>query len=112
VEELAKLVSNGGTLGTASVIAIALVALATLIPKLLNSIKGDQLTTNVLDRIKELESKSNEQDVKIHKFAVKVTKLVVVVIKLEALLKENNIPIPPDLMHEMSELRKDPEVDK
>ena len=112
MEELAKLVSNGGTLGTASVIGIALVALAALIPKLLNSIKGDQLTTNVLDRIKELESKSNEQDVKIHKFSVKVTKLVVVVIKLEALLQANHIPIPPDLMHEMSELRKDPEVDK
>ena len=112
MEELAKLVSNGGALGTASVIAIALVALAALIPKLLNSIKSDQLTTNVLDRIKGLEEKADAQDVKIHKFAVKVTKLVVVVIKLEALLKENNIPIPPDLMNEMAELRKDPEVDK
>ena len=112
MDEIIKLATNGGTLGTAAVIALALVSLAALIPKLLNSIKSDQLTTNVLDRIKGLEEKADAQDVKIHKFAVKVTKLVVVVIKLEALLKENNIPIPPDLMHEMSELRKDPEVDK
>jgi hypothetical protein len=110
MDEAVKVLANSGVMGTTSVVALALVALAALIPKLLNSIKGDGLAGNLLDRVKELESKSDRQDAKIHRFAVKVTKLVVVVIRLEALLIDNNIPIPPDLVAEIQKLRLDPEV--
>lgn len=106
-----KLLTSGGPLGTASVIAIALIALAALIPKLLNSFKGDLIQGNVLDRLKTLELGAATQEIKVHKFAVKVTKLVVVVIRLESLLIEHNIPIPPDLMKDISDLKKDPEPD-
>jgi hypothetical protein len=111
MEDAFKMLAGGGISGIATAIALALVALAAWIPKLLNGIKGDNLTGNVLDRVKDLEAKSDKQDAKIHKFAVKVTKLVVVVIRLEALLKDNNIPIPLDLMTEVQKLRLDPEED-
>jgi hypothetical protein len=111
MDGLDKLLTGGGPLGVTSVIAIALIALAALIPKLLNSFKGDMIQGNILDRLKSLEQGAASQEIKVHKFAVKVTKLVVVVIRLEALLKDNNIPIPADLMEEVQMLRKEPEED-
>ena len=111
MEEAVKALASGGVLGTSGVIALALVALAALIPKLLNSIKGDNITGNVLDRLKSLELGAATQEIKVHKFAVKVTKLVVVVIRLEALLVENKIEIPADLMKDIADLKKDPEPD-
>lgn len=111
MEELFSLISHGGLLGATAAIATGLIALAALLPKLLNAYKGDQLTGNVLDRIRDLELKSDGQDRKIHRAAVRVTKLVVVVIRLEALLVDNHISIPQDLVSEIQSLRKDTEAE-
>lgn len=111
MDELGKLLTGGGPLGVATAIALALIGLAAGLPKLLNAYKSDQLSGNVLDRIRDLELKSDVQDRKIHKAAVRVTKLVVVVIRLEALLIDNHISIPSDLVSEIQALRKDSEAE-
>ena len=111
MDEIGKMLAGSGPVSFAVAIALALIGLAAGIPKLLNNFKAEQLSGNVLDRIRELEKKSDEQDKKIHKFAIKVTKLAVVVIRLEALLSDNKISIPPDLMAEIQALQRDPEND-
>ncbi len=112
MDELGKLLASSGPIGVAAAIATALLGLAAGLPKLLNSYKGDQLAGNVLDRIRDLELKSDVQDRKIHKAAVRVTKLVVVVIRLEALLIDNHIAIPQDLVSEIQSLRRDTEAER
>ncbi len=95
-------------------IVAALLTLAVVGPKLLNMFKGDSLNGSVLDRLKAMEEHAKVQDRraivqddKIHRFAVKVTKLVVVMIRLEGLLQHHEIEIPQDLIDDMVELRKD-----
>lgn len=91
-----------------------LLVLSILGPKLLNMFKGDSLNGSVLDRLKSMEEHAKiqdrraiVQDDKIHRFAVKVTKLVVVMIRLEGLLQQHEIEIPQDLIDDMVELRQD-----
>lgn len=100
----------------AAILVIFLIVISTYLPKMMNAFKSDKLDGNVLDRLEKMEKhaaaqvKKNEiQDAKIHKFAVKVTKLVVVMIRLESLLMFHNIPIPQDLQDEINELKNDPE---
>lgn len=100
----------------AAVLAIFLILLATWLPKAINALKTDKLDGNVLDRLEKMEAyasaqakKNTEQDHKIHRFAVKVTKLVVVMIRLESLLMFHRIEIPQDLQNEINELKADPE---
>jgi len=95
-------------------IVAALLVIATVGPKLLNMFKGDSLNGSVLDRLKAMEEHAKVQDRraivqddKIHRFAVKVTKLVVVMIRLEGLLQQHEIDIPQDLIDDMVELKKD-----
>lgn len=107
--------SAAGSLATiAAALTVFLAALAAWLPKIMNGIKGDNLNGNVLDRLKAMEEhaamqdrKSVIQDVKIHRFAVKVTKLVVVVIRLEGLLVANKVEIPQDLIDEIVKLKED-----
>jgi ClpP class serine protease len=107
----------GGSLAfIAAVLAIFLVVVATYLPKFMNAFKTDKLDGNILNRLEKMEAyasaqakKNSEQDHKIHRFAVKVTKLVVVMIRLESLLMFHNIPIPQDLQDEINELKDDPE---
>lgn len=111
MDEIGKMLAGSGPVGVAATIAMALLGFAAYLPKLLNSYKGDQLAGNVLDRIRELEKKSDEQDAKIHQFSIRVTRLIVLVIRLEALLVDRKIPIPQDVVNEMNELRKNPEAE-
>ena len=107
-EVMDALTATGGSL------VAGLLILAVLGPKLLNAFKSDTLNGNVLDRLKAMEEHARVQDRraiiqddKIHRFAVKVTKLVVVMIRLEGLLQKNEIEIPQDLIDDMVELRRD-----
>jgi hypothetical protein len=109
VDEIMKSMTTVG----GSIVA-ALLTLAVVGPKLLNMFKGDSLNGSVLDRLKAMEEHAKVQDRraivqddKIHRFAVKVTKLVVVMIRLEGLLQHHEIEIPQDLIDDMVELRKD-----
>jgi hypothetical protein len=99
---------------TGGLLIAALVTLAAVGPKLLNMFKGDSLNGSVLDRLSAMEKHAQvqdrraiAQDDKIHRFAVKVTKLVVVMIRLEGLLQKYEINIPQDLIDEMLVLKRD-----
>lgn len=105
---------GGGVASIAVPLTAILVGLAAWLPKILNGMKLDGLNGNVLERLKAMEEhaavqdrKSVIQDVKIHRGAVKVTKLVVIVIRLQGLLVTNNISIPQDLVDDIIEVQKD-----
>lgn len=107
-EVMAALKTIGGSL------VAGLLVLAVLGPKLLNMFKGDSLNGSVLDRLLAMENHAKVQDRraivqddKLHRFAVKVTKLVVVIIRLESLLQQNEIEIPQDLIDDIIVLRTD-----
>jgi hypothetical protein len=100
-----------------SIIA-ALLTIAAILPRLLNAIKGEGLTGSVLDRLKTMEEHAKVmdrraivQDDKIHRYAVKVTKLVVLMIRLEALLIANQVLIPQDIIDEMFSLKAETDVE-
>lgn len=99
---------------TGGIIVAALLVVSVVGPKLLNMFKGDSLNSSVLDRLKAMEEHARVQDRwaimqddKIHRFMIKVTKLEVVMIRLEGLLQKHEIEIPQDLVDDMVELRKD-----
>ena len=96
----------------AGYVIASLFAVATGLPKLLNYIKGEGLNGSVLDRLKAMEDHAAEQDKKIHRFAVRTTKLCVALIRLESLLIENKIPIPDDLRSYLADIKRDAEGDE
>ena len=100
-----------------SIIA-ALLTIAAILPRILNAIKGEGLTGSVLDRLKAMEEHAKiqdrraiVQDDKIHRYAVKVTKLVVLMIRLEALLLANKVDIPQDVIDEMFNLKTETDAE-
>lgn len=111
------LASTAGTQGTnlaivAAAITLALITLALTLPKVFNSMKTDGINTNVLKRVQDLETKSVAQDAKIHRYAVRVTRLTVLVLRMHALLLENKVNLPQDVVDEILELTKETEVDE
>jgi hypothetical protein len=100
LNELLKELPQGAGLG--GLILVALVSLAVYMPKLLNQFKSDRFDGNLMTRL-------DEMDKKIHKTNVKVTRLVVLIIRLEALLLANGVSIPADLQAEMAEMTKEDE---
>ena len=105
---------GGGVAAIAVPLTAILVGLAAWLPKLLNGVKLDGLNGDVLTRLRAMEAhaaiqdrKSIIQDVKIHRAAVKVTKLVVIVIRLQGLLTSTNVPIPQDLVDDIVDVQKD-----
>ena len=69
--------------GIAASITMALVGLAVTLPKILNSIRADRLDGNVLVRLQALEGKA-KQDEKIHRHAIRITKLCMLLLKFHA----------------------------
>ena len=103
---------------TAAAVVAALAAIAAFLPKLLNAIKGEGINGSVLDRLKAMEThaavqdrRAIVQDDKIHRYAVKVTKLVVLMIRLEALLLANKVDIPQDVIDEMFNLKTETDAE-
>jgi hypothetical protein len=96
--------------GWASAIAAALIGLAVYLPKISNGMKQDGINGNVLDRLAALEKKTDVQDKKIHKQAVRITKLVMLVIKLEALIVRSGVQIDKGLADEILALTSDEEL--
>jgi hypothetical protein len=84
--------------------------LAASVPKILNMVKGDLNNGNVLDRLSSLEKKADIQDKKIHKQAVRITKLVMLVIKLEALIVRSGVQIDKGLADEILARTADEEL--
>ena len=91
--------------------AAALLAAFYAFPKLRNSLSGDSLDGKVLDRLAAMEShaaiqdrKMVVQDDKIHRYAVRVTKLTVIIIRLDGLIGDQ-IEIPKDLLDEIAALK-------
>ena len=101
-----------------SIIA-ALLTIAAILPRVLNAIKGEGLTGSVLDRLKAMEThaavqdrRAIVQDDKIHRYAVRVTKLVVLMIRLEALLIASKTAIPQDVIDEMFLLKAETDAEE
>lgn len=95
----------------AAALTLGTVVIAVTLPRILNSIKRDQLDGNVLTRLQNLETKAVAQDAKIHRYAVRVTKLAVLVFKLHGLLVSNKVDIPQDLVDEIVDLTKEMKED-
>ena len=109
------------TLGTG--IASAVVVFATLLPKIMAGLKRDKLDATVAttqisqvdgiqstyekqilsltDRLSKMESRMNEMDKIIHDQAIKVTKLIIVVIQLKSIITSAHIVIPQELLDEI-----------
>lgn len=106
----------GGTGSNLAIIAaaftLACVVIALTLPKILNSIKSDRLDGNVLARLQALETKAIAQDAKIHRYAVRTTKLSVLVLKMHGLLMENKVDLSQDIVDDIVELTKEMKEDE
>lgn len=112
------------TLGTG--LATAVVLFATLLPKIMAGLKRDRLDatvaqtqmvmvdgiqnsyqkqiSNLTARLNRMELRVNEMDETIHFQAVKVTRLIVVVIQLKSIMTEYSVPIPIHIQEEINTL--------
>ena len=95
-------------------LAAALAALYAF-PKLKNSFTGDRLDGDVLNRLKVMEEHAAVQDRqmlvqndKIHRYAVRVTKLTVIIIRLDGLIGDK-VSLPRDLLDEIAALKAESE---
>lgn len=95
----------------AASITLAVITIAMSLPKIFNSIKSDRIDGNVLTRLQNLEIKAVAQDAKIHRYAVRVTRLTVLTMRLHALLIDHKVNLPQDLVDEFIELTKETEED-
>ncbi len=105
MEELANSIGAKWAALVTAVLTLSVTAL-----KLLNSVKGDINNGNMLDRVSALEKKAVVQDAKIHRQAVRGTKLAVLVIRLEGILMASGIEIPETVRAEIQELTSDEDL--
>lgn len=111
-----------------SAIAGGAIGFAVLIPKILSGIKRDKLDSSVADKQQDMVSglqKSYEQHLEAeaerhnalearvtalerenHEQAIKITRLIVVVLHLKALLEKEKVPLSEYLKTEINELTK------
>ena len=112
LEAINVLAASAGGKGTslavvAASITIAIVLIAVTLPKILNSIRADKMSGNVLSRLQKLEDKAAAQDEKIHRHAVRITKLSMLLLQFHGLLVTNNVPIHQWMVDEMVELTRE-----
>ena len=95
----------------------ALIAAFFAYPKMKNVVSGDKLDGKVLERLAAMEAhaalqdrKMIVQDDKIHRYAVRVTKLTVIILRLDGLIGDK-VEIPKDLIDEIAALKNE-EVEK
>ena len=112
LKEAAGQLVSGEVKEAAGYVIASLFAIATGLPKLLNYIKGEGVNGSVLTRLAAMEKHAAKQDRKIHKFAVRTTKLCVAMLRLEGLLIDHNIPIPDDLSNDLAEIKRDADGDE
>lgn len=93
--------------GWGSAIAAAIIGIAVYLPKILNTVKSDKVDGNVLDRLLAHEKRMNEMDRLIHAQQIKLTRLQVLIIKLEGLIAGAGLTIHDALREEIDELTKD-----
>jgi hypothetical protein len=111
-------------------LAGSVIVLSSLLPKIMASLKRDKLDATVAttqisqvdgiqstyekqihslyDRLNKMELRVNEMDETIHFQAVKVTRLIVVVIQLKSIMTEYAVPIPEHLKEEIDRLTLPP----
>lgn len=112
------------TIGTA--LAAAVISLAALLPKLLANFKKDKLDgavasthtsmvdgiqssyekqlNNLSERFNKLDAKVQGMDNTIHTQAIKITRLMVVLIHMQGLLEDASVPIPKHIQVEIDNL--------
>lgn len=117
------------TIGTA--LAAAVISIAALLPKLLANFKKDKLDgavasthhsmvdgiqssyekqlNNLSDRFNKLDTKVQGMDSTIHNQAIKITRLIVVLIHMQGLLEDASVPIPKHIQEEINNLTSPPE---
>lgn len=109
------------TIGTA--LAAAIITIATIIPRILANLKRDKLDSKVAgtqmdvvdglqtsyekhidaldDRMGKMEERIDAMDLTIHNQAIKITRLIVVVIHMRGLLQSASVPIPANIQEEI-----------
>lgn len=109
------------TIGTA--LAAAIITIATIIPRILANLKRDNLDGKFAgtqmdivdglqtsyekqielldDRMIKMEERVDSMDMTIHTQAIKITRLIVVVIHMRGLLVSNSVPIPENIQTEI-----------
>ena len=109
------------TIGTA--LAAAIITIATIIPRILANLKRDNLDGKFAgtqmdivdglqtsyekqielldDRMIKMEERVDSMDMTIHTQAIKITRLIVVVIHMRGLLVSNAVPIPENIQTEI-----------
>lgn len=103
MNEITEGIQNNPT-ATGSVVAGIIVAAAWWLPKLLNGIKVDKVDGSILDRLLAHEKRMNDMDTRIHAQRIQITRLQVLVVQMEALMKANGIKIPSAMRAEIAEL--------
>jgi hypothetical protein len=116
------------TIGTG--LATAVTTFAVFLPKIMAGLKRDQFDfkatttqanmvdniyhiyekqiTTLSDRLTKMELRVNEMDETIHVQAMKITRLIVVVIQLKSLLENSSVPLPEHLREEIDRLTTGP----
>lgn len=114
---------NYDLLAIGTTIATALMAIATVLPKLIANFKKDKLDgtvasvqrtqvdgiqhsyeqqlTNLIGRFAKMELKVDAMENTIHMQSIKVTRLIVVVIHMRGLLASHSVPIPEHIKAEI-----------
>lgn len=104
-EVLASISKN--TQATGGYILAVLVGLALGFQKLLNNWKGDKIDSGILDRLANAEKRMANMEITQQKQALKLTRLQVLVIKLEGYIAAGGMKVPDDIKEEIEELVKD-----
>ena len=109
------------SIGTA--LAAAVITIAAIIPRILANLKRDKLDgmvagtqMNIVDgiqnsyekqietmdeRMTKMEDRIDAMDLTIHNQAIKITRLIVVVIHMRGLLQSASVPIPANIQEEI-----------
>ena len=102
MEDLLKLVDAASA--KIGLIAAAATAFFLSLPKLLNAFKSDKVDSSVLSRLLSHEARMNLMDKTIHKQQIRITRFMVLMIQLEALLEANGVQIPATMRVNMQAL--------
>jgi hypothetical protein len=122
--------NSGELLAIGTALAGALLSLAAFLPKLLANLKKDNLAGSMAatqqdmvegmqetfqkeltaqsERLRKLEAKVAHMEETIHSQAIKITRLIVVIIHMRGLLEDYNVPVPPHIQSEIDQLTNPP----
>jgi len=97
--------SLSGISSTALSLVLGLAAAALYLPKLLNGIKSDGLTSSALARIATLEAQVVELSNSIHDHAVELTLAQLLILEMHFEMVQKGVPIPDHIQQRVDEIK-------